>query len=698
MHVKVSTVRRGEKTYKYAQLVESYRRERDGKPTIRVIASLGRVTDREVENLRLALKANATGQALTVAPSVADKVEVAACKPYLDCAVLAELWEQVGLRRLVEHVLDDATDAAGDVAAERCVAALAIQRCIEPGSKLFAQRWFPRTALPALLNVRPSKFNNSRIHRVLDLVASREDSLQRAWSKEQKSHAFTALFLDTSDTWFVGSGPDIAHMGRTKEGMFRQKVGVALLCEQDETPLRWKTFPGNQHEAEPMLAIARQVADEGWATDVPLVVDRGLGSAAFVGELVDLGVRFIAAIPRHEFEAYAPELVGDTAPPLCSARSIGELTALGFERVSDTCFARDLGIRSRTDTRPGPKQITVSRSAYAMTWLAKLEAIRTPGHTPSSREAARELGVSGKFVRSLMPLLELPTALREAIANEATPTATMEEIRHLASLEAEPQRVAFEALSQRPGKPRLAQPVGSQAQPRPSLSVRCVAYFNPEQHEHQRRSAEERALKVQRRINELNARLQRSPQRSDTSILAEVGQWLRRHGMLSLYTLSVDRASAYPQLRATRDEVKWQRRRRLDGLSLIVASTACAQPSAELVATYRARQAIERGFRDIKSVIGLRPVHHRTDDKVRAHVTICVLALILQRALRQRLDRAQLHYTAERALEELDSCRLLELASPGHRAMKPIITQPNPIQREILSALDMTYLGEGNQL
>ena len=68
MHLRISTVRRGDKTYRYAQLVESYRREQDGRPAHRILASLGALTDEAIANLRLALEATRTGEALVVPP------------------------------------------------------------------------------------------------------------------------------------------------------------------------------------------------------------------------------------------------------------------------------------------------------------------------------------------------------------------------------------------------------------------------------------------------------------------------------------------------------------------------------------------------------------------------------------------------------------------------------------------------------
>ena len=67
MHLNINKVRRGDKVHCYARLVESYRRKKDGKPTIRVLANLGKLSEREIENFRLALAASREGTALVSA-------------------------------------------------------------------------------------------------------------------------------------------------------------------------------------------------------------------------------------------------------------------------------------------------------------------------------------------------------------------------------------------------------------------------------------------------------------------------------------------------------------------------------------------------------------------------------------------------------------------------------------------------------
>jgi hypothetical protein len=68
----------------------------------------------------------------------------------------------------------------------------------------------------------------------------------------------------------------------------------------------------------------------------------------------------------------------------------------------------------------------------------------------------------------------------------------------------------------------------------------------------------------------------------------------------------------------------------LDGKYLL--RSAGPQMSAEdIAAGYKQLLEVERGWRDMKSVLDLRPVYHRLEERIRAHVTLCWLALLLIR-------------------------------------------------------------------
>ena len=97
------------------------------------------------------------------------------------------------------------------------------------------------------------------------------------------------------------------------------------------------------------------------------------------------------------------------------------------------------------------------------------------------------------------------------------------------------------------------------------------------------------------------------------------------------------------------DASKAKAEENLDGKYLL--RTSDPKMTAEDIALgYRQLLEVERGWRDIKQVIDLRPVYHRKEERIRAHVILCWLALLLARVaenacaatwpeLRRQLDR-----------------------------------------------------------
>jgi hypothetical protein len=78
------------------------------------------------------------------------------------------------------------------------------------------------------------------------------------------------------------------------------------------------------------------------------------------------------------------------------------------------------------------------------------------------------------------------------------------------------------------------------------------------------------------------------------------------------------------------DKAKAKAEENLDGKYLL--RSADPQMSAEdIAAGYKQLLEVERGWRDMKSVLDLRPVYHRLEERIRAHVILCWLALLLVR-------------------------------------------------------------------
>jgi hypothetical protein len=119
----------------------------------------------------------------------------------------------------------------------------------------------------------------------------------------------------------------------------------------------------------------------------------------------------------------------------------------------------------------------------------------------------------------------------------------------------------------------------------------------------------------------------------------------------------------------------------LDGKYLL--RTADPKLSAEDIALgYKQLLEVERGWRDMKQVIDLRPVYHRREDRIRAHVTLCWLALLLARISENATGR-----TWPELPRELDKIHIGTFAGPAGTFQQR--TELTKQQRDILRALQI---------
>lgn len=85
-----------------------------------------------------------------------------------------------------------------------------------------------------------------------------------------------------------------------------------------------------------------------------------------------------------------------------------------------------------------------------------------------------------------------------------------------------------------------------------------------------------------------------------------------------------------PKGRLTLNRTKIANEERCDG-KFMISSSDHSLSAEDIMYGYKALWAIERTFRDMKHVLDLRPVYHRVSDRIRAHVLLCWLAMVLVR-------------------------------------------------------------------
>jgi hypothetical protein len=162
---------------------------------------------------------------------------------------------------------------------------------------------------------------------------------------------------------------------------------------------------------------------------------------------------------------------------------------------------------------------------------------------------------------------------------------------------------------------------------------RLIACRNPVLAAERARKREDLLQATEKLLASLTARVQAGRLAGAAAIGVEVGKVINKHKMGKHFDLAITDDS----LTVTRRQAHIDEEAALDGIYVLRTPVPEGQLDAPaVVAAYKNLSRVERDFRSIKSDdLDLRPVFHRLEERVKAHVLICMLAAYLTWHLRR---------------------------------------------------------------
>jgi len=115
-------------------------------------------------------------------------------------------------------------------------------------------------------------------------------------------------------------------------------------------------------------------------------------------------------------------------------------------------------------------------------------------------------------------------------------------------------------------------------------------------------------------------------------------------------------------------EIDWEKAKaeeRYDGKYVLVTNTGFT--AEEVALQYKQLWDVENIFRTAKSILETRPIYHKVDDTIRGHVFCSFLALVLRKALMDRLERKGHRLEWARVISDLEALEETELTYQGKR-------------------------------
>ncbi|MGH8555582.1 MAG: IS1634 family transposase [Polaromonas sp.] len=162
---------------------------------------------------------------------------------------------------------------------------------------------------------------------------------------------------------------------------------------------------------------------------------------------------------------------------------------------------------------------------------------------------------------------------------------------------------------------------------------RLVACRNPELAKLRAHKREELLAATERNLQKILDRVEAGKLAGADEIGLRVGRVINQYKVAKHFELTIGEATF--SFARKNDGIAAEAA--LDGIYIIRTSVSASQmDSAECVRNYKSLANVEQAFRSLKTIdLKVRPIHHRTADRVRAHILLCMLAYYVEWHMRE---------------------------------------------------------------
>ena len=452
------------------------------------------------------------------------------------------------------------------------IVALVAARILEPDSKLATTRWWHITTLPAILGVADA--DEDDLYAAMDWLLERQDRIERKLAGRHLDEEGLALY-DLSSSYFEGVTCPLAALGHNRDGKKgKLQVNYGLLTNQRGIPVSVSVFKGNTGDPKTLLPQVERVRKRFGIERFALVGDRGMITQKRVSVLQEIeGVDWIAALRPEAIQKLVTS--GAVQMGFFDERNLFELTHPDF---------------------PGERLVACRNPALANRRTEKRKSLLEA--TVQELEKVRRMVRQGRLLGKDAIGLRVGKVLDKYKVGKHY---TLDIRDDGFDFQVDPEEIAAE-LARQSKNPELA-----------------------------RRRLDKRMLHIAAiaaQLEKVRQRIGRGRLHGRDAIGVRVGKVLNKYKVGKHFTLRIDDNRFEFQI----DEEKVAAEAALDGIYVIRTSLASQRMSADdTVRSYKLLTQVERAFRSFKTIdLKVRPIRHHLENRVRAHIFLCMLAYYVQ--------------------------------------------------------------------
>ena len=630
MFPRIITVHKPNKTYHYLVISESVRLKGRGSTT-RNIANLGNVEKLSPHTIPDLI--DGLIRLFELEEYVlSEGVEMVESLEHGSIIFWQKLWDQLGLSQLITQPIGRHHPQV-ELPVEKYIEMMVVNRCVDPLSKLGTTRWVPRTCYKRMKGYDELSLDVNNFYRSMDYLLRVKEALELALF--ERLHTLFSVnvkltFYDITSSYFYTDGCALGENGYSRDHRpDLEQIVIGVVTSFEGYPIKHYVFEGNTKDETTVARVVKELKALYHIEQTTFVGDRGMITQLNLSRLQGEGFDYIMGVKHRQDELC--EMVVDTAEPAAAGFEIYHGLQLKERRVGIKAFLI-------WKTHQILQQHNLKACDEAMSRLVQKIQCLTNQDEPD--------------YASFKPLLQ------RLIEGQNSPLC---------------YRI-FRLIKKYTGR--------YEDQPR------YIICLNPER----KAQAEKRREAGLTKLSKQLAKWKPTPDQSPAKIEQGLAKLFEADKARFRKFFDIERDPTTGQaIDYHLNETIVEQEKKRDGLFILLTNRDNLEPS-KVVDSYKELKEVEALFDDLKHFVDIQPIRHWLVRRVRAHVFLCILALLLKRLF-------EINYLGGKStmqpLEEISKSKLIlykvRFSERDERThLIPKVTTTNPLQKKYFNLVGIT--------
>ena len=306
MFPRISKMKKKSGTYEYLVISESIRVKGKGSTT-RNIANLGnikRFSNKDIDSLIDGLIKIFKVEKY----ALSEDVEILESLEYGSIILWRKLWDKMGLSQMVRSQLRQKKTKV-EIEAEKYIEMMVVNRCVDPLSKLGATRWIEQTCYKAMKGYNELPLGVECFYRSMDYLLAIKDELEFALFEKMKtlfSINVKLTFYDITSTFFHSTSCPITANGHSRDSRpDLEQIVIGVVTSYEGYPIKHFVFEGNTKDETTVTEVVEELKKTYNIEQTTFVGDRGMITKLNLSRIKGEGFDYIMGVKHRQSEIMA---------------------------------------------------------------------------------------------------------------------------------------------------------------------------------------------------------------------------------------------------------------------------------------------------------------------------------------------------------------------------------------------------------